>query len=371
MDQCCDMMMDMNEKKENMMIQSLCTSAAWIIRYLSVYSVMLMVNALSMGVSNGYIMLVCAMVWLGCAAGNVLLEMSGKKMDEEHGWIVESMCLYVIMTVYNPLCGLAGCVISALQYVVVKRSHNRSVMYGLSVITAVVQVHMILSVMVDAGKASVGLTLLLMALFHIRSWLNIHPKTDGTLQRVNESDRQKTVAVVSLLVAVEYGVYIVMGMKLVRFGLYAVQQKALFAWSEADLWIAGLSCFCIVLRLCMDRFRIPDLCERERNTAPHLIGCMIVTALYSVYLMNVSHLIAGFSMLCLLVIIVVMYLLKRFTTVTEKKMNAIVSVWSHVYMIGVFLLVYSSYNGISVSSLVVGEIAGSCVCMHMLWSRRI
>ncbi|MGM9941305.1 MAG: hypothetical protein ACI32N_04865 [Bulleidia sp.] len=355
----------------NEVVKGLCGIGTWAIRYLTIYSVMLIVNALSMGVANGYILLVCAMVWLGCCAGHILLVSSGRKLNSLHQWILESLCLYGVMCLYNLLCGIVGVILSALQYAVEQKTENQIVRYLLAVGSSFIQLHMLVGAMTSGLRISAGLTLILMVVFHMRSWLDLHPVKDGTMHRVKAVDRQKCVMILSVLTAVEYGICLLLGMKLVRFGMLAVQQKKLFVMMEADLWIAVLLFGGAVIRYCIERFRMPDMPDMEKQTAPHLIGCMIVTALYALDLTGISHLTAGFSMLCLLTLIATLYLMYRFELLNETKRNGIMSVWSLVYMIGVFMLVYTSYNGVTVSSVMVAETAGACAVLHLLWSRKL
>ena len=53
----------------------------WGVNFLAVYSLMVVVAAMQVGVGNGFVVLMAGMVWLGCMAADVLL---GTKESEKY-----------------------------------------------------------------------------------------------------------------------------------------------------------------------------------------------------------------------------------------------------------------------------------------------
>ena len=91
--------------------------------------------------------------------------------------------------------------------------------------------------------------------------------------------------------------------------------------------------------------------------------------LYSLWLMNFSHMIAGFSILCLLILCAVIYLVRRFTGGSSSFTKAMLAVWAMIYMVSVFLLVDLGYDGLHINVIHLGEAAAGCAMIYLHFIR--
>ena len=154
-----------------------------------------------------------------------------------------------------------------------------------------------------------------------------------------------------------------------RFGLYAVQQKALFISMEADLMTAGIMAVICICHFLKDRYSFGDMSKQEKTAVPWMQSSLACVGLYSLWLMNFSHMIAGFSILCLLILCAVIYLVRRFTGGSSSFTKAMLAVWAMIYMVSVFLLVDLGYDGLHINVIHLGEAAAGCAMIYLHFIR--
>lgn len=363
------MILYMNERKRTEIVNMLLTCMQWGVNFLTVYSLMVVIAGIQVGVGNGFIVLMAGMVWLGCMAADVLLGLKQKRRNDQAEWMAESICMVIVMAVFSPLCGIVAACLYIAEILAKRKWNSRLLLWGGSVVTVVCMSHLVLQQLKTSSSLALGMTVLLLQTVHQRAWLESNPLEYMTLQLHTDREKEKAPVVLMLTCLVSTLCMIALCVLYGRSGLYAVQQKALYRFLEADLWSAGMMsviCFCYCLK---DRYSYGDMEERDKTAVPWMQSSLCCVALYSLWLMNCSHLIAGFSMLCLLVLCAVMILVKKYAENTSSSAKILLSVWAMVYMVSVFLLVYNGYDGMRINVIRLGEVAAGCAMIHLQFMR--
>lgn len=359
----------MNEKKKTELLHVLRTCMQWGVNFLAVYSLMVVVAAMQVGVGNGFIVLVAGMVWLGCMAADVLL---GIKESEEYTrfcWIVDGICLSIMMAVLNPVCGLATAVFCIVEILLKRKWNSRIMMWCGSIISSVCLSHFIMNQLQNSSAVALGLSLLVLQAVHQKKWLECNPLEYMTLQLHSEQEKEKASVMLMVSDLIACSCMIALCVLYGRFGLYAVQQKALFISMEADLMTAGIMAVICICHFLKDRYSFGDMSKQEKTAVPWMQSSLSCVALYSLWLMNCSHLIAGFSILYLLILCAVICLVKRFTGGSSSFTKAMLAVWAMIYMVSVFLLVYNGYDGIQINAITLSQVAAGCAMIYLQFIR--
>ena len=359
----------MNEKKKTELLHVLRTCMQWGVNFLAVYSLMVVVAAMQVGVGNGFVVLMAGMVWLGCMAADVLL---GTKESEKYTrfcWIVESICLSVVMVILNPVCGLVTAVFCVIEILLKRKWNSRIMMWCGSIISAVCLSHLIMKQLQNSSAVALGLSLLVLQAVHQKKWLECNPLEYMTLQLHSEQEKEKASVMLLMSDLIACSCMIALCVLYGRFGLYAVQQKALFISMEADLMTAGIMAVICICHFLKDRYSFGDVSEQEKTAVPWMQSSLACVGLYSLWLMNFSHMIAGFSILCLLILCAVIYLVRRFTGGSSSFTKAMLAVWAMIYMVSVFLLVDLGYDGLHINVIHLGEAAAGCAMIYLHFIR--
>lgn len=363
------MIVSMNAIRKSEVINGLLTCIEWYVSFLAVYSLMVIVSGMQAGVGNGYILLAAGMVWLGSMSAEILLGMKYNRENNHFSWMLESICLSVVMTLFSPICGLATVLFCIGELLMRRKWNNRLLLWGGSIITVICQSHLVLQQMKTTTSIAVGLSLLLLQAIHQKNWLECNPLEYMTLQLHSEQEKEKASVMLLMSDLISCSCMIALCILYGRFGLYAVQQKALFISMEADLMTAGIMAVICICRFLKDRYSFGDMSKQEKTAVPWMQSSLSCVALYSLWLMNFSHMTAGFSILCLLILCAVIYLVRRFTGKFSSFTKALMAVWAMIYMVSVFLLVYNGYDGIQIDAITLSQVAAGCAMIYLQFIR--
>lgn len=238
-----------------------------------------------------------------------------------------------------------------------------------SIISAVWLSHLIMKQLQNSSAVALGLSLLVLQAVHQKKWLECNPLEYMTLQLHSEQEKEKASVMLLMSDLVACSCMIVLCVLYGRFGLYAVEQKALFISMEADLMTAGIMAVICICHFLKDRCSFGDMSKQEKTAVPWMQSSLACVGLYSLWLMHFSHMIAGFSILCLLILCAVIYLVRRFTGGSSSFTKAMLAVWAMIYMVSVFLLVDLGYDGLHINVIHLGEAAAGCAMIYLHFIR--
>ena len=92
-------------------------------------------------------------------------------------------------------------------------------------------------------------------------------------------------------------------------------------------------------------------------------------AVITIWMLGIYQQAALFSMGCVVILCVVLFLLKRADMLKGRVMKIMLSVWAMIYFISMVLLVYHGYDGMNINVICLGETAGACALVYLLGTR--
>ena len=352
----CDMMLRMNEKIRKTAADVILSCIHWGVCYLTVYSVMIIVAGMAVGVGNGYILLVAGMVWLGSLCAHIMLHAVNRTVDFQKRWIVESVLKTLFMAILNPVCGIASALLAIVEYGVRRKAKNRIVIYGAALLSMVCMFHLIWKELQGASSCAAGLSLLIMQAFGTKESFR-----NSTVKMEDEKKNAKTIYLTAeFLQFVCMTALLIMAM---RYGMYAYQQKALFVFLSSDLCIGGIMALICVFEEVKQRSGY----SIDNNNS--ITAVLSFATVISIWMLGIYQQAALFSMGCVVILYVVLFLLKRADMLKGRVMKIMLSVWAMIYFISMVLLVYHGYDGMNINVICLGETAGACALVYLLGTR--
>ena len=161
----CDMMLRMNEEIRKAAADVILSCIHWGVCYLTVYSVMIIVAGMAVGVGNGYILLVVGMVWLGSLCAHIMMHAVNRTVNSQKRCLAGCVLKTLFMAMLNPVCGIASALLTILEYNVLKKVKSRIVMYGSVLLSTICMFHLIWMELQGASSCAAGLSLLIMQAF--------------------------------------------------------------------------------------------------------------------------------------------------------------------------------------------------------------
>lgn len=352
----CDMMLRMNEEIRKTAADIILPGIHWGVCYLTVYSVMIIVAGMAVGVGNGYILLVAGMVWLGSLCAHIILHAVNRTVDFQKRWIAESVLKTLFMVILNPVCGIASALLAIVEYGVRRKAKNRIVIYGAALLSMVCMFHLIWMELQGASSCAAGLSLLIMQAFGTKESVR-----NNTAKMEDEKKNGKTICLTAeFLQSVCMTVLFIIAM---RYGLYAYQQKALFVFLSSDLCIGGIMALICVFE------EVKQRSGYSIDNNNEITAVLSFAAVISIWLLGICQQAALFSMGCVVILCVVLLLLKHADMLKGRVMEIMLSIWVMIYFISMVLLVYHGYDGMNINVICLGETAGACALVYLLGTR--
>lgn len=352
----CDMMLRMNEEIRRNAADIILAGIHWGVCYLTVYSVMIIVAGMAVGVGNGYILLVAGMVWLGSLCAHILMNAVNRTVDFQKRWIAESVLKTLFMAILNPVCGIASALLAIVEYGVRRKAKNRIVIYGAALLAMVCMFHLIWMGLQSASSCAAGLSLLIMQAFGTKESVR-----NNTAKMEDEKKNAKTIYLTAeFLQSVCMTALFIIAM---RYGLYAYQQKALFVFLSSDLCIGGI----MALICAFEEVKQRSGYSIDNNNAITFV--LSFAAVTTIWMLGIYQQAALFSMGCVVILCVVLFLLKRADMLKGRVMKIMLSIWAMIYFISMVLLVYHGYDGMNINVICLGETAGACALVYLLGTR--
>ena len=351
----CDMMLRMNEKIRKTAADVILSCIHWGVCYLTVYSVMIIVAGMAVGVGNGYILLVAGMVWFGSLCAHIMLHAVNRTVDFQKRWIAESVLKTLFMAILNPVCGIASALLAIVEYGVRRKAKNRIVIYGAALLSMVCMFHLIWMELQGESSCAAGLSLLIMQGFEMKDIFrnSLSKMDDGKIKNGNSISLTAEV-----LQSVCMTILFIMAM---RYGLYAWQQKALFVFFTSDFCIAGIVATICIFEEIRQRYAVS-----VHNSNSTITGILSSVAVISIWMLGTYQLAALFSIVCVVILCVVLLLLKHADMLKGRVMKIMISIWAMIYFISMVLLVYHGYDGMNINVICLGETAGACTLVYLL-----
>ena len=349
----CDMMLRMNEEIRKTAADIILAGIHWGVCYLTVYSVMIIVAGMAVGVGNGYILLVAGMVWLGSLCAHIMLHAVNRTVDFQKRWIAESVLKTLFMAILNPVCGIASALLAIVEYGVRRKAKNRIVIYGAALLSMVCMFHLIWMGLQSASSCAAGLSLLIVQAFEMKDILRNSPSKMDDEKKKNDNSIYLTA---EFLQSVCMTALLIMAM---RYGLYAYQQKALFVFLSSDLCIGGIMALICVFEEVKQRSGY----SIDNNNS--ITAVLSFAAVISIWMLSIYQKAALFSMGCVVILCVVLFLLKRADMLKGRVMKIMLSIWAMIYFISMVLLVYHGYDGMNINVICLGETAGACALVYL------
>ena len=348
----CDMMLRMNEEIRKTAADIILAGIHWGVCYLTVYSVMIIVAGMAVGVGNGYILLVAGMVWLGSLCAHILMHAVNRTVDFQKRWIAESVLKTLFMAILNPVCGIASALLAIVEYGVRRKAKNRIVIYGAALLSMVCMFHLIWMELQGASSCAAGLSLLIMQAFGTKESVR-----NNTAKMEDEKKNAKTIYLTAeFLQSVCMTALFIIAM---RYGLYAYQQKALFVFLSSDLCIGGI----MALICAFEEVKQRSGYSIDNNN--EITAVLSFAAVISIWMLGIYQQAALFSMGCVVILYVVLFLLKRADMLKGRVMKIMLSIWVMIYFISMVLLVYHGYDGMNINVICLGETAGACALVYL------
>ena len=352
----CDMMLRMNEKIRKTAADVILSCIHWGVCYLTVYSVMIIVAGMAVGVGNGYILLVVGMVWLGSLCAHIMMHAVNRTVNSQKRWLAGCVLKTLFMAMLNPVCGVASALLAIVEYGVRRKAKNRIVIYGAALLSMVCMFHLIWMELQGASSCAAGLSLLIMQAFGTKESVR-----NNTAKMEDEKKNGKTICLTAeFLQSVCMTVLFILAM---RYGLYAYQQKALFVFFSSDLCIGGI----MALICAFEEVKQRSGYSIDNNN--EITAVLSFAAVISIWMLGIYQQAALFSMGCVVILYVVLFLLKRADMVKGRVMKIMLSVWAMIYFISMVLLVYHGYDGMNINVICLGETAGACALVYLLGTR--
>lgn len=352
----CDMMLRMNEEIKRNAADIILAAIHWGVCCLTVYSVMIIVAGMAVGVGNGYILLVAGMVWLGSLCAHILMHAVNRTVDFQKRWIAESVLKTLFMAILNPVCGFASALLAIVEYGVRRKAKNRIVIYGAALLAMVCMFHLIWKELQGASSCAAGLSLLIMQAFGTKESVR-----NNTAKMEDEKKNAKTIYLTAeFLQSVCMTALFIIAM---CYGLYAYQQKALFVFLSSDLCIGGI----MALICAFEEVKQRSGYSIDNNN--EITAVLSFAAVISIWMLGICQQAALFSMGCVVILYVVLFLLKRADMLKGRVMKIMLSVWAMIYFISMVLLVYHGYDGMNINIICLGETAGACALVYLLGTR--
>lgn len=335
---------------------------------ITMYSVMLVVSAVSAGVTNGLIMLVACMVWIGALGAEILLNLNERTEKTDTSWLACSLLLGIITLFHDILCGAVLIGLCILLYIAGKRTAGRTVLWTGTFAAMFIILHLLMTEMMSGKGTVAGMTLILLSVFHFMKYLHLRPCPYGTLELLTDERKKKNTGILIAVNTLESLLCMCFCTVLVSQGMYASAQQKLFVIKDTYVQILEFALVMIGCHILKDMFSHMDMTDLQKKTIPSVCALMITAAANSLFLFSVRNVVAFLSITALLCYGLILVLLYHHGMLNGKRLRIISSVWSLVYMVTVFTACYAFYNGITVDAQTTGCVAGACACIYMMGS---